>query len=98
MARNQALLCRRRSIIFVGDDGHIADIPLGFKLSVVDNDFWVSSNGVFAIGFFNIPDQHNQFSVGIRFNSKYIPYSQQIAVWIVCGHDTIGNMSYYSLC
>ncbi|KAK7406944.1 hypothetical protein VNO78_08580 [Psophocarpus tetragonolobus] len=57
-----------------------ADIPLDFKLSVVNNDFWVSSNGVFAIGFFNIPEQPNQFSVGIRFNSKYIPYSQQTMV------------------
>ncbi|KAK7392884.1 hypothetical protein VNO78_21334 [Psophocarpus tetragonolobus] len=95
LLRSPFLLC-----IFIGLLIHSvlgAEIPLGSKLSVVDNDFWVSSNDDFAIGFFSIPDQPNQFSVGIRFNSQSIPYSQQTVVWIVGGHDTVGNMSYFEL-
>ncbi|PNX94208.1 G-type lectin S-receptor-like serine/threonine-protein kinase [Trifolium pratense] len=74
-----------------------AVIPLGSKLSVVDNDCWVSSNGDFAFGFFNITDEPNQFSVGIRFNSKSIPYSQQTLVWIAGAHVKVSNMSYFQL-
>lgn len=73
------------------------EIPLGSKLSVFDNDYWVSSNGDFAIGFFNISDQPNQFSVGIRFNSKSIPYSRQTVVWVAGGDVTVGNKSYFEL-
>ncbi|KAL2327016.1 hypothetical protein Fmac_020443 [Flemingia macrophylla] len=74
-----------------------AEIPLGSKFSVVDNDCWVSSNGDFAIGFFNVTDQPNQFSVGIRFNSESIPVSQQTVVWVVGGQDVVGHMSYFEL-
>ncbi|KAF7819013.1 G-type lectin S-receptor-like serine/threonine-protein kinase SD3-1 [Senna tora] len=74
-----------------------AEIPLGSKLSVVDNDCWVSSNGDFALGFFNISDQPNQYSIGIRFDSKSIPFSQQTVVWVAGAHVTVGRMSYFQL-
>ncbi|KHN05964.1 G-type lectin S-receptor-like serine/threonine-protein kinase SD3-1 [Glycine soja] len=74
-----------------------AEIPLGSKLSVVENDCWVSSNGDFAFGFYNISDQPNQFSVGIRFNSKSIPYNQQTVVWVAGGDVKVGNKSYFEL-
>lgn len=74
-----------------------AEMPLGSKLSVVDNDYWVSSNGDFAFGFFNISGQPNQFSIGIRFNSKSIPYSQQTVVWVAGADVIVGNMSYFEL-
>ncbi|KAG4982683.1 hypothetical protein AAZX31_10G094100 [Glycine max] len=89
------LLC-----IFIGFLMHSvvgAEIPLGSKLSVVDNDYWVSSNGDFAFGFYNISDQPNQFSVGIRFNSKSIPYSQQTVAWVAGGDVKVGNKSYFEL-
>ncbi|XP_058738282.1 G-type lectin S-receptor-like serine/threonine-protein kinase SD3-1 [Vicia villosa] len=72
-------------------------IALGSKLSVVDNNFWVSTNRDFAFGFFNVIDEPNQFSVGIRFNSVSIPYSQQTLVWIAGGHVKVSNMSYFQL-
>lgn len=74
-----------------------AVIPLGSKLSVVDNNRWVSTNGDFAFGFFNISDEPNQFSVGIRFNSQSIPYSQQELVWVAGAHDKVSNVSYFQL-
>ncbi|KAG4393668.1 hypothetical protein GLYMA_03G138400v4 [Glycine max] len=74
-----------------------AVIPLGSKLSVVDNNCWVSSNGDFAFGLFNISDEPNQFSAGIRFNSKSIPYDQQTVVWVAGAHDKVSNMSYFQL-
>ncbi|CAL0326647.1 unnamed protein product [Lupinus luteus] len=90
-----SLLC-----IFIGFLLHpvvAALIPLGSKLSVLDNDYWVSSNGDFVIGFFNISDEPDQYSVGIRFNSKSIPYSQQKVVWVAGAHVTVGNISYFQL-
>ncbi|XP_004493517.1 G-type lectin S-receptor-like serine/threonine-protein kinase SD3-1 [Cicer arietinum] len=72
-------------------------ISLGSKLTVADNNYWVSSYGDFAFGFFNISDEPNQFSVGIRFNSKSIPYSQQTLVWIAGAHVKVSNMSYFQL-
>ncbi|KAG5063611.1 G-type lectin S-receptor-like serine/threonine-protein kinase SD3-1 [Glycine soja] len=86
--------------IFIGFLMHSvvgAEIPLGSKLSVVENDCWVSSNGDFAFGFYNISDQPNQFSVGIRFNSKSIPYNQQTVVWVAGGDVKVGNKSYFEL-
>ncbi|XP_061373716.1 G-type lectin S-receptor-like serine/threonine-protein kinase SD3-1 [Gastrolobium bilobum] len=74
-----------------------AVIPLGSKLSVVDNNCWVSSNGDFAFGFFNISNEPNQFSAGIRFNSKSMLYSQQTVVWVAGAHVTVGNRSYFQL-
>ncbi|KAH7557289.1 hypothetical protein ACOSQ2_027144 [Xanthoceras sorbifolium] len=74
-----------------------ANISLGSKLTVVENDLWVSSNGVFALGFFNRSDQPNQFSVGIRFNSKSIPVDKQTVVWVAGADATVGNNSYFQL-
>ncbi|CAI8591634.1 unnamed protein product [Vicia faba] len=47
--------------------------------------------------FFNVTDEPNQFSVGIGFNSKSIPYSQQTLVWVAGGHVKVSNMSYFQL-
>ncbi|KAJ0099484.1 hypothetical protein Patl1_20553 [Pistacia atlantica] len=75
----------------------VSQIPLGSKLSVVENDFWFSSNSDFALGFFNCSDQPNQFSVGVRYNSKLIPAAEQTVVWIAGGDATVGNQSYFQL-
>ncbi|XP_044505079.1 G-type lectin S-receptor-like serine/threonine-protein kinase SD3-1 isoform X2 [Mangifera indica] len=75
----------------------VSQIPLGSKLSVVENDFWFSSNGDFALGFFNSSDQPNQFSVGIRYNSKLITAAKQTVVWVAGGDATVGNQSYFQL-
>ncbi|KAK7336576.1 hypothetical protein VNO77_17121 [Canavalia gladiata] len=86
--------------IFVGFLLHpvmAAVIPLGSKLSVVNNNCWVSPNGDFAFGFFNISDEPNMFSVGIRFNSRSIPYDQQTMVWVAGAHLKVGNRSYFQL-
>ncbi|XWS56255.1 hypothetical protein CRYUN_Cryun09bG0070200 [Craigia yunnanensis] len=74
-----------------------SEIPLGSKLSVEENNSWVSSNGDFAIGFYNRPDLPNQFSVGIRFNSKSIPVDKQTVVWVAGGDVTVSNNSYFQL-
>ena len=95
LLRSLLLLCA--FICFLLDPVVTAVIPLGSKLSVVDNDCWVSSNRDFAIGFFNNSDEPNRFSVGIRFNAKSIPYIQQTVVWIAGAQDTVGNMSYFQL-
>ncbi|RVX09740.1 G-type lectin S-receptor-like serine/threonine-protein kinase SD3-1 [Vitis vinifera] len=60
----------------------VSQISLGSKLSVVENDFWVSSNGDFACGFFNNLNQPNQYQIGIRFNPKSIPDGEQTVVWV----------------
>ncbi|KAI9120456.1 hypothetical protein K1719_007489 [Acacia pycnantha] len=73
----------------------IAEIPLGSKLFVGDNDCWVSSNGDFAFGFFNISDQPNLYRIGIHYNSKSIPTSQQTVVWTAGADITVGNRSYF---
>ncbi|XP_044467702.1 G-type lectin S-receptor-like serine/threonine-protein kinase SD3-1 [Mangifera indica] len=75
----------------------VSQVPLGSKLSVVENDFWFSSNGDFALGFFNCSDQPNQFSVGIRYNSKLIPPAKQTVVWVAGGDATVGDQSYFQL-
>ncbi|KAF5750205.1 curculin-like lectin family protein [Tripterygium wilfordii] len=75
----------------------LSQIPLGSKLSIAENNSWISPNGDFAIGFFSHSDQHNQFSVGIRFNSKLIPLGKQIVVWVAGADDTVGNNSYFEL-
>ncbi|KAK7244626.1 hypothetical protein RIF29_39451 [Crotalaria pallida] len=95
LPRAPLLLC-----IFIGFLLHpivTSVIPLGSKLNVVDNDSCVSSNGDFALGFFNTSDEPNQYSVGIRFNSMSIPYSQQTVVWVAGAHLTVGNGSYLEL-
>ncbi|KAE9591194.1 putative non-specific serine/threonine protein kinase [Lupinus albus] len=72
-------------------------IPLGSKLSVIDNDRWVSSNGDFALEFLNISDDTELYNVGIRFNSESIPYSQQKVVWVAGDYSQVGNKSYFQL-
>ncbi|XP_028774443.1 G-type lectin S-receptor-like serine/threonine-protein kinase SD3-1 [Neltuma alba] len=95
LIRSPFLLC-----IFAGlllRSAFTSEIPLGSKLSVVDNDSWASSNGDFALGFFNTSDQPSQFRIGIRFNSKSMPFSQQTVVWVAGAHVTVGSMSYFQL-
>ncbi|KAF5737701.1 G-type lectin S-receptor-like serine/threonine-protein kinase SD3-1 [Tripterygium wilfordii] len=74
-----------------------SQIPLGSKLSIAENNSWISPNGDFAIGFFSHSDQPNQFSVGIHFNSKSIPLGKQIVVWVAGADVTVGNKSYFEL-
>ncbi|XP_019055948.1 PREDICTED: G-type lectin S-receptor-like serine/threonine-protein kinase SD3-1 [Nelumbo nucifera] len=75
----------------------IPQIPLGSKLSVVGNDYWVSPNGDFAFGFFNSSDQPNLYSVGIRFNSNSIPIDKQTVVWVAGADVFVGYHSYLQL-
>ncbi|KAG6771302.1 hypothetical protein POTOM_022650 [Populus tomentosa] len=74
-----------------------SQIPLGSKLSVEENNLWVSPRGDFAIGFVNRSDQPYQYSVGIRFNSKSIPVPKQTVVWVAGADVTVGNKSYFQL-
>lgn len=74
-----------------------SEISLGSKLCVWENDFWVSSNGDFALGFFSHSDQPNQYSVGIRFNSDSIPSDKQVVVWVAGAEVTVSNHSYFQL-
>lgn len=75
-----------------------SQIPLGSKLSVEENNSWVSSNGDFAIGFFNLSDQPNLYSVGIHFNSKSIPVRKQTVVWVAGVEVPVSSKSYFWLC
>ncbi|KAM6592733.1 hypothetical protein CsatA_000436 [Cannabis sativa] len=75
----------------------VSKIPLGSKLSVSDNKFWVSPNGDFSFGFFNGTEHPNLFRVGIRFNSKSIPVEKQAVVWVMGADIMVGNSSYFSL-
>lgn len=75
----------------------VSQIQLGSKISLVKNNFWVSSNGDFAFGFFNRSDQPNLFSVGIRFNSNSIPVGKQTVVWVAGADVTVGSKSYFEL-
>ncbi|KAK4769614.1 hypothetical protein SAY86_027764 [Trapa natans] len=75
----------------------IAGIPLGSKISVSDNKWWLSSNGDFALGFFNTTSEPYLYSVGIRFNSDSIPYSKRTVVWVAGGDLAVGNMSYFQI-
>ncbi|THG14911.1 hypothetical protein TEA_023803 [Camellia sinensis var. sinensis] len=72
----------------------VSQIPLGSKLSVVENNHWSSSNGNFAIGFFNRSDQ---YSIGIHFNSNSISIGQQTVVWVAGADLTVGDKSYFQL-
>lgn len=74
-----------------------SQIPLGSNISAFGNQFWESSNGDFSFGFFTHSDQPNQFSVGIRFNSKSIPVDKQTVVWVAGADVTVGNKSYFEL-
>lgn len=72
----------------------VSQIKLGSRISVSENNYWVSSNGDFAVGFFSRSDKH---SVGIRFNSRSIPSSKQIVVWVAGADLTVGDNSYFEL-
>lgn len=75
----------------------IAEIPLGSRISASDNKLWVSSNGDFALGFFNTSSQPYQYSVGIRFNSDSIPDSERTVVWVAGADLAVGNQSYVQI-
>ncbi|KAG9130046.1 hypothetical protein Leryth_012809 [Lithospermum erythrorhizon] len=69
-------------------------IRLDSKLSMGENNSWVSSTGNFAIGFFR---RGSRYSVGIRFNSVLIPESSQEVIW-VAGCDTqVSSDSHFEL-
>ncbi|KAK6244143.1 hypothetical protein QUC31_010552 [Theobroma cacao] len=74
-----------------------SEITLGSKLSVEEDNSWVSSNGDFAIGFYNHPDRPSQFGIGIRFNSKSIPVDKRTVVWVAGGDVSVSNNSYFQL-
>ncbi|GAA0149733.1 hypothetical protein LIER_08840 [Lithospermum erythrorhizon] len=69
-------------------------IRLESKLSMGENNSWVSSNGNFAIGFFR---RGNQFSVGIRYNSVSIPESFQEVVWVAGCDSQVSGESHFEL-
>lgn len=72
----------------------VSQIQLGSRISVEENNYWVSSNGDFAIKFFNRSNRH---SVGVHFNSLSVPLSGQTVVWIAGGDLTVGEESYFEL-
>ncbi|KAJ4971461.1 hypothetical protein NE237_004560 [Protea cynaroides] len=76
-------------------------IPLGSKISVAVNDYWVSSNGDFAFGFFNrsesASDQPGRYSAGILFNSGSIPVTKRTFAWVAGGDVAVGCNSYLEL-
>lgn len=71
--------------------------PLDSKLTVEENNYWISSNGNFALGFFNRSDQPNQYSIGIRFNSVAIPITEQTVVWVAGADVSVGCDSFLHL-
>lgn len=92
MFKRSFLLCISLKLLLYSVVG--SEIPLGSKLSVEENNYWVSSNGDFAIGFFNCS---NQYSVGIRFFSSSIPETNQRVVWVAGGELRVGSSSYFQL-
>ncbi|KAF8094768.1 hypothetical protein N665_0354s0054 [Sinapis alba] len=77
----------------------VSEIPLGSKLVVGENTSWASKNGDFALGFFNVLDSPNRFSIGIRFNSQTIPCDERrVVVWVAgAGVSVSDNGSYFEL-
>ncbi|OWM78942.1 G-type lectin S-receptor-like serine/threonine-protein kinase SD3-1 [Punica granatum] len=75
----------------------VSQIPLGSKISVVDRNLWVSSNGNFALGFFNSSSQPCQYSFGIRFNSDSIPVAERTVVWVAGADLAVSNKSYFQI-
>ncbi|XP_068642913.1 G-type lectin S-receptor-like serine/threonine-protein kinase SD3-1 [Aristolochia californica] len=70
---------------------------VGSKMSVLENNYWVSPNGYFAFGFFNRLDQTNGYNLGIRFNSDSIPFHEQTEVWIAGADVSVSSDSYVDL-
>lgn len=75
----------------------VGHIPLGSRISVVESNSWVSSNGDFALGFYDLSNQPNQHSIGICFNSDSIPVAQRKVVWVAGADVRVGNESYFQL-
>ncbi|XP_068638995.1 G-type lectin S-receptor-like serine/threonine-protein kinase SD3-1 [Aristolochia californica] len=74
-----------------------AQVLLGSKMYVLENNYWVSPNSYFAFGFFNRLDQTNGYNLGIRFNSDSIPFHEQTVVWIAGGDVSVSSDSYIHL-
>ncbi|WOG98091.1 hypothetical protein DCAR_0417432 [Daucus carota subsp. sativus] len=72
----------------------VSQIQLGSRISVGENNYWVSSNGDFTVKFYNRSNGH---SAGIHFNSLSVPPSGQTVVWIAGGDLTVGEGSYFEL-
>ncbi|CAI9100003.1 OLC1v1036917C1 [Oldenlandia corymbosa var. corymbosa] len=79
---------------FIVHPNYGSEIPLGSEISVYQSNYWVSSNGNFALGFFKTLDQYR---IGIRFASKSIPIDKQTVVWVAGADLTVGNKSYFRL-
>ncbi|KAG2309466.1 hypothetical protein Bca4012_081518 [Brassica carinata] len=76
----------------------VSEIQLGSRLVVGESTLWVSKNEDFALGFFNVPDLPNRFSIGIRFNSQSIPSDERRVVWVAgAGVSVSDNSSYFEL-
>ncbi|XP_071723936.1 G-type lectin S-receptor-like serine/threonine-protein kinase SD3-1 [Rutidosis leptorrhynchoides] len=75
----------------------LSQIPLGSKLSVAENKFWVSSNGDFSLGYFNHSDLPNWFGIGISINSKHVPTYEQTVVWVAGPEISVSNQSFFQL-
>lgn len=71
-----------------------SEIPLGSKISVEENNYWVSSNGDFAVRFCSF---QNQYRIGIQFYSSSIPINKQTVVWTAGAELTVANKSYFQL-
>ncbi|XP_020093109.1 G-type lectin S-receptor-like serine/threonine-protein kinase SD3-1 [Ananas comosus] len=72
-------------------------IPLDSKLFASNHNYWVSSNGNFALGFFNNSNDPNKYSVGIRFSSASIPSDKQARIWVAGAGISVGSDSYLHL-
>ncbi|CAA6659138.1 unnamed protein product [Spirodela intermedia] len=72
-------------------------IPLGSKLTAAKGNHWVSANGRFALGFFNLSDRPDRYGVGIQFNSPSIPASERTVVWAAGADVSVGVNSYLLL-
>ncbi|CAH9105548.1 unnamed protein product [Cuscuta epithymum] len=69
-------------------------IPLGSRLTIDENNYWMSANGNFRFGFSN----HSlQFSVGIEFCLSFISGIEPTLVWNLGGHNKVGKKSYVEL-
>ena len=70
------------------------NIPLESKLTVRQSNFWVSPNGLFSLGFFNLSDQPDRCGVGILFNGLQ---REKTVVWSAGAAVTVAGDSYLLL-
>lgn len=80
------------SIRFLFSSVSCSRILLGSRLSSQENNYWVSANGYFEIGFLNYSCQH---SFGIRFSSSFFPDNEHAVIWVAGGR--VGSNSYFEL-